>query len=100
MNRRRLVFLLIAVAAAFALAVSANAQDPQATNGQAGAAPVVVEHGKFILHKMEQPLGEETFETTREAGPGGETLTTQIKFKFTDRGAAVPLSVTLRTSGD
>jgi hypothetical protein len=29
-------------------------------------APAVVEHGKFMLHKMEQPLGEETFETTRD----------------------------------
>jgi imidazolonepropionase-like amidohydrolase len=87
MNRRRLVLILIALA----FASSSNAQSPQAAN-----APAVVEHGKFILHKMEQPLGEESFETTRD----GETLTTQINFKFTDRGTAVPLSVTLRTSGD
>jgi imidazolonepropionase-like amidohydrolase len=45
---------------------------------------------------MEQPLGEETFETTRD----GESLVTKITFKFVDRGTAVPLAVTLRTSGD
>jgi hypothetical protein len=89
MNRRPFAFLVALVAAAFTPLARAQSD-------QANKAPDVVEHGKFILHKMEQPLGEETFETTRD----GETLTTQIKFKFTDRGTAVPLLVTLRTSGD
>jgi len=56
----------------------------------------VIEHGTFILHKMEQPLGEESFETTRD----GEILSTRITFKFVDRGAAVPLSVNFRASQD
>lgn len=45
---------------------------------------------------MEQPLGEETFETTRDA----QSLLTKITFKFVDRGTVVPLAVTLRTSDD
>jgi imidazolonepropionase-like amidohydrolase len=58
--------------------------------------PEVIEHGTFILHKMEQPLGEESFETTRD----GQILSTKITFKFVDRGTAVPLSVNFRTSED
>jgi len=67
--------------------------------GQASAPsaqPEVIEHGTFILHKMEQPLGEESFETTRD----GQILSTRVTFKFVDRGAAVPLSVNFRTSED
>jgi imidazolonepropionase-like amidohydrolase len=88
MNRWRSALILTALALAFSFA--------SLTHAQSSTPPTVVEHGKFILHKMEQPLGEETFETTRD----GDTLLTQIDFKFTDRGAAVPLSVTLRTSSD
>ena len=72
------------------------AQQPGASPISQSGAAAVVEKGKFILHKMEQPLGEETFETTRD----GETLSTKINFKFTDRGTAVPLTVTLRTAPD
>jgi imidazolonepropionase-like amidohydrolase len=99
MRRRQIALILTVLAIAFSFTPLARAQAPAAdarATQATSAAPAVVEHGKFILHKMEQPLGEETFETTRD----GETLTTQINFKFTDRGAAVPLSVTLRTSGD
>ena len=67
--------------------------------GQASAPsaqPEVIEHGTFILHKMEQPLGEESFETTR----AGQILSTRITFKFVDRGTAVPLSVNFRASQD
>src|ERR1700741_4042434 len=67
--------------------------------GQASAPsaqPEVIEHGTFILHKMEQPLGEESFETTRDV----QILLTRVTFKFVDRGTAVPLSVNLRTSQD
>ena len=54
------------------------------------------EHGKFILHKFEQPIGEETFDTTREA----QSLVTKVSFKFVDRGTAVPLTATFRSSDD
>jgi len=67
--------------------------------GQASAPsapPEVIEHGTFILHKMEQPLGEESFETTRD----GQILLTRITSKFVDRGTAVPLSVNFRASQD
>jgi imidazolonepropionase-like amidohydrolase len=56
-------------------------------------AQTVVEKGKFRLHKFEQPIGEETYETTRE----GESLVTKSDFKFTDRGSPVPLTATLKT---
>ena len=67
-----------------------------ASLARAQAAPeqkaAVVEHGKFTLHKFEQPIGEETYEITRD----GESLVTKIDFKFVDRGSPVPLSVTFR----
>jgi imidazolonepropionase-like amidohydrolase len=52
------------------------------------------ESGKFRLHKFEQPIGEENYNITAESG----TLTLKTDFKFTDRGTAVPLTATLRTS--
>jgi hypothetical protein len=57
-----IALILIALATAFSFEPLTRARSPQATN-----APAVVEHGKFMLHKMEQPLGEETFETTRSS---------------------------------
>ncbi|HEY6765207.1 MAG TPA: hypothetical protein VI386_10565, partial [Candidatus Sulfotelmatobacter sp.] len=56
----------------------------------------VVEHGKFRLHKFEQPIGEETYQTSRD----GDSLVTKIDFKFTDRGSDVPLAVTFRSAQD
>ncbi|MGC2237828.1 MAG: amidohydrolase family protein [Pyrinomonadaceae bacterium] len=57
-------------------------------------AQAVVETGKFRLHKFEQAIGEETYETVRE----GESLITKSNFKFTDRGSPVPLATTIKTS--
>jgi imidazolonepropionase-like amidohydrolase len=57
-------------------------------------AQTVVETGKFRLHKFEQLIGEETYETTRE----GDALVTRSTFKFTDRGSPVPLATTIRTT--
>lgn len=56
-------------------------------------AQTVVESGKFRLHKFEQAIGEENYETTRE----GDSLVTKSTFKFTDRGSPVPLAATLKT---
>ena len=56
----------------------------------------VVESGKFRLHKFEQPIGEETYEVTRE----GNSLVTKSNFKFTDRGSPVPLTTILKTNAD
>jgi imidazolonepropionase-like amidohydrolase len=62
----------------------------------AGAAAQPAEKGKFILHKFARPLGEETFEITRD----GDSLVTHSNFQFTDRGGKVPLTATLRTGAD
>ena len=62
----------------------------------AGNDTVVVEQGKFLLHKFEQVIGEETFRIVRVS----DTLTVGMKFKFTDRGAQVPLEATFRCAPD
>jgi imidazolonepropionase-like amidohydrolase len=60
----------------------------QPASGEAAA----VEHGKFTLHKFEQPIGEETYEIRRD----GESFVAKMDFKFTDRGRAVPLAASFR----
>ena len=94
MNRRKTIFAAVIAVSAFAFAPCSQAQS--STPDSAPQSPAIIEHGKFILHKFEQPLGEETFETTRD----GQSLSTKINFKFVDRGSAVPLTVTLRTADD
>jgi imidazolonepropionase-like amidohydrolase len=59
-------------------------------------APAVIEKGSFKLHKFEQPIGEETYEMTRD----GKSISVKIDFKFTDRGTAVPLSAYFRGAED
>lgn len=58
--------------------------------------PNAVEQGKFILHKFEQPIGEETYQITRD----GDALNVKIDFKFTDRSSPVPLTATFRSASD
>jgi hypothetical protein len=58
--------------------------------------PASVEQGKFVLHKFEQAIGQETYEIHRD----GDSLEAKIDFKFTDRGRAVPLSATFRSAAD
>jgi imidazolonepropionase-like amidohydrolase len=75
------------------LALSASlkaAQQPATSNSS------LVEQGHFTLHKFEQPIGEETYEIDRD----GDSLATKIDFKFTDRGAPVPLTTTFRAAQD
>ena len=55
-----------------------------------------VEQGKFILHKFEQPIGEETYRITRD----GDALNVKIDFKFTDRSSPVPLTAAFRSASD
>jgi imidazolonepropionase-like amidohydrolase len=50
--------------------------------------------GKFLLHKFEQSIGEESYTIMAE----GTSLELKTDFKFTDRGTPVPLSATLRTT--
>ncbi len=56
----------------------------------------VLEQGKFTLHKFEQAIGQETYAIHRD----GDSLEAKVDFKFTDRGSAVPLSVTFRSAPD
>jgi len=58
--------------------------------------PVILERGKFRLHKFEQPIGEETYEIARD----GDSLNVKMDFKFTDRGTEVPLSSAFRGAQD
>ncbi len=84
--RRSSVFVAIIMLGLSGLA-SSQAANPEAA---------VVEQGKFRLHKFEQPIGEETYQMTRD----GNSLAVKIDFKFTDRGTAVPLAVTFRGAPD
>jgi imidazolonepropionase-like amidohydrolase len=77
---------------AFAQTVSATDARPQSTP----ANPASLEQGKFILHKFEQPIGEETYQITRE----GDSLSAKIDFQFTDRSSPVPLTATFRSAND
>ena len=58
--------------------------------------PAEVEHGKFSLHKFEQPIGEEAYQITRD----GDALNVRIDFKFTDRSTAVPLTAAFSSAND
>jgi len=62
----------------------------------AAQAADVLEQGKFVLHKFEQPIGEETYQITAD----GDNLAAKIDFKFTDRGTPVPLLVTFHAGPD
>jgi len=54
------------------------------------------ESGKFILHKMEQPIGEEQYTLV----PEGNGLVLNSNFLFTDRGTQVPITASLHISAD
>jgi imidazolonepropionase-like amidohydrolase len=58
--------------------------------------PAAVEQGKFILHKFEQPIGEETYQIARD----GDALNVKVDFKFTDRSSPVPLTAAFRSASD
>jgi imidazolonepropionase-like amidohydrolase len=76
-------FLALAIAGSLPLTVFAQS-------------PAAVEQGKFILHKFEQPIGEETYQITRD----GDALNVKIDFKFTDRSTPVPLTAAFSSAND
>src|SRR5271154_2139229 len=80
-----LFMTFFALALAKSLSLTAFAQSP---------APV--EQGKFILHKFEQPIGEETYQITRD----GDALNVKVDFKFTDRSTPVPLTAAFSSAND
>ncbi|MGC2293362.1 MAG: amidohydrolase family protein [Candidatus Acidiferrales bacterium] len=85
-----------ALVIAFALSAPAFAQTSAAQSGAAQVSATPVELGKFILHKFEQPIGQETYEVTRD----GDSLRVKMDFKFTDRGSPVPLTASFRGAAD
>jgi imidazolonepropionase-like amidohydrolase len=82
---------LFVLAGALGFPATASAQTSTA---QANPAPI--EQGKFILHKFEQPIGEETYEVTKD----GDSLSVKMDFKFTDRGTPVPMTASFRGTQD
>ncbi|MGA7379509.1 MAG: amidohydrolase family protein [Terriglobales bacterium] len=88
--RRTLHFSFLT--AAIQIFAAASPQQQQATQQN----PALVEQGRFTLHKFEQPIGEETYQITRQSS----SLAVKMDFKFTDRGTAVPLSATFRGTQD
>jgi imidazolonepropionase-like amidohydrolase len=87
---------IFALVVAIALSAPTLAQTEAAQNSVAQASATPVEQGKFILHKFEQPIGEETYEVTKD----GESLGVKMDFKFTDRGTAVPMTASFRGAAD
>jgi imidazolonepropionase-like amidohydrolase len=91
---RRILRTVVGIACFFACSVLASALPPIPEAPQETAA--VVEQGKFILHKMEQPIGEETYQITRDA----QSVSVKMDFKFTDRGTPVLLTASFRAAPD
>jgi len=56
----------------------------------------VLERGSFRLHKMESPIGRETYSIQRD----GNQLVMESDFLFRDRGTSVPLKSTLEMAPD
>src|ERR1700689_3858045 len=90
---------LVVLALTKPVPLTAFAQSGAPAAEQAQIAPAnsaSVEHGKFILHKFEQAIGEETFDVTRD----GDFLNVKMDFKFTDRSTPVPLTTSFRSASD
>jgi imidazolonepropionase-like amidohydrolase len=86
---------VLALALARPVTLTAFAQSP-AQPQSAPANPSLAEEGKFTLHKFEQPIGEETYQITRD----GDALSVKIDFKFTDRSSPVPLTAAFSCASD
>jgi cytosine/adenosine deaminase-related metal-dependent hydrolase len=90
MRLTRSTLLLQSLAVTFcALVLAVPKAIPQAGTESA-------EQGKFVLHKFEQAIGEETYTLTRNE----DSFDAKINFKFTDRGRAVPLEASLQSAVD
>ena len=86
---RAVSWSLFALIVARALTAPASAQTSTVHSN-----PAAVEQGKFILHKFEQPIGEETYQISRD----GDSLDVKMDFKFTDRGTPVPMTAAFRSA--
>jgi imidazolonepropionase-like amidohydrolase len=63
----------------------------------AGSLLAADEHGTLILHFLQLPVGEETYQVAAE--PDG-SLVLHAVFEYTERGSRVPLTATLRMKPD
>lgn len=80
-----------------ALPPSQQTATPATSSTQEAKSPAAGgESGKFILHKFEQPIGEETYQITND----GNSLTAKMDFKFTDRGSPVPMTASFKSASD
>ncbi len=61
------------------------------------ACPAAAEHGTLILHFLQLPVGEESYELTSQ--PDGSLLL-HASFEYTERGSSVPLATTLHMRPD
>ena len=93
-NVLRFVFAGLCASVLALPTLAAPQEAPQAqTSADRG---YLTEHGKFILHKFEQPIGEETYRLDH----GPDSLLVEMDFKFTDRGSPVPLTASFRSAKD
>jgi imidazolonepropionase-like amidohydrolase len=63
---------------------------------RASATEASADHGRFVLHKFQQPIGEETYEVRRT----DQEVRFSIHFSFSDRGEKVPLEATFTGGSD
>jgi imidazolonepropionase-like amidohydrolase len=91
---KKIIFLMLTAAAASATV----AQAPRAGALAPGAASVggVGDSASFYLHKFAQNIGKETYR--RQVGDSGVSYA--IRFKFVDRGMAVPLDARLLVTAE
>ena len=95
-NVRKILRAASAIAGALAFAAAAFAAPQTGSAQTAPQAAPIVEQGRFVLHKFEQPIGEETYGITHD----GDSLDVKMDFKFTDRGSSVPMAATFRSAAD
>jgi len=87
--------LLLLGCTAFLLAAFSSTPSLHGLQTSQPSSPVLDE-GKFRLHKMEQPIGEESYQVVKD----GDSLSVTMDFKFTDRGTDVPLTASFRATPD
>ena len=92
MTKQTQIVLVISIATLVCLTTSRRSQAQQPASGDSA----VIEQGKFTLHKIEQPIGQETYEIRKQRG----SIAVRVDFKFTDRGTPVPLTARFRCAQD
>ena len=92
MKKQTQIFLVLTIATLICLTTS----QPVVAQQPASSDSAVVEQGKFILHKFEQPIGEETYEIRKQ----DDSIAVKMDFKFTDRATPVPLTASFRGTQD